>query len=99
MRVEDLVLFATNEQELEAIHYSLAKEGKREKWIEHVCNVVIPLYRKKLNEPMDGMTMWDTRRVAARLREIYEDLLQEEAIEAEELKWLSLEAQWLRERM
>jgi hypothetical protein len=79
MNVENLVLYARNNEKLDEIMYRMAKRHCTiNQWTEIVGHNIIPCYRRELNEPFDGMSKYDIQLAARRLKEIYEDELEEE---------------------
>ena len=72
MTVEDLVLYAKNNQDLHEEQISMAVLPV-ENWGIHVRIAVLPSYRRELHQPYEGMTLDNLHEVAEQLREYYVD--------------------------
>lgn len=80
MRVQALVLYATNEGLLYPRHLELAREGAGlEVWVSHVRRAVLPAYRHQFNEPYEGLSLEDMANVAAELKAYYANHIEEGA--------------------
>lgn len=78
MTVNDLVLFAQNTASLYPLHREMVEKGVIWRlWFNHVKFQVIPLYRKEMNEPFDGMSLDNLGEVADKLRCYYNQHVKE----------------------
>lgn len=79
MRTDDLVLFATNTGALYAEHVKLARQLKEygtaayavRQWAQFIKSVTLPMYRRELHEPYEGLSLDDIDSVARQLADHY----------------------------